>query len=159
MGFGSNSHNQATGFRSNSNRSGTTPAHDWKNYPQALCALIDRLQGVCIENRNAIEVMNAHDGEETVHYVDPPYVSSTRDKGGDYRHEMTDTQHIQLSESLHKLTGSVVLSGYGCDLYDHLYSDWQRVERVAMADGARKRTEVLWLSRCPKVDMFSEVDA
>lgn len=24
--------------------------------------------------------------------------------------------------------------------------DWQRIERTALADGARKRTEVLWLN-------------
>lgn len=156
MGFGSNSHNQATGFRANSNRSGTTPAHDWANYPDALETLIQRLQGVCIENRNAIDVMNAHDSNETVHYVDPPYVSSTRDKGGDYRHEMTDAQHIDLASALHQMRGSVVLSGYPCELYANLYSDWHRIERRSLADGARPRVEVLWLSRSDlEADLFA----
>ena len=45
MGFGSNAHNRATGFRANSNRSATTPAHDWNNYPSAFDAIIDRLRG------------------------------------------------------------------------------------------------------------------
>ena len=41
----------------------------------------------------------------------------------------------------------VVLSGYPCPLYDEeLYPDWRRVTRKALADGARERTEVLWLS-------------
>ena len=155
MGFGSNSHNQSTGFRANSNRSGTTPTHDWKNYPEALAAIIDRLRGVCIEHRDAVEVMRAHDGEETVHYVDPPYVAGTRDKGGDYRHEMTDSDHWALADELHKLRGAVVLSGYSCPLYAGLYRGWHRIERAALADGARPRTEVLWLSpRCPAVDLF-----
>jgi DNA adenine methylase len=39
----------------------------------------------------------------------------------------------------------VVLSGYGCDLYDtELYPDWQRVEKLARADGSLERVEVLW---------------
>lgn len=155
MGFGSNSHNKATGFRANSNRSGTTPAHDWRNYPDAFVAVIERLRGVCIENRDAVEVMKAHDGDETVHYVDPPYVAATRDKGGDYRHEMTDADHEALAAELHNLRGAVVLSGYASPLYDGLYRDWQRIERAALADGARERTEVLWLSpRCPGADLF-----
>lgn len=149
MGFGSNSHNKATGFRSNSNRSGTTPAHDFANYPEALKAIVDRLRGVIVENRDAIEVMLQHDSHETVHYVDPPYVPETRDKGGDYRHEMTDEDHARLADVLHGLKGSVVLSGYRSQLYDRLYSGWHRVEREANADGAKKRIEVLWMNAEP----------
>lgn len=149
MGFGSNAHNKATGFRANSNRRGTTPAHDWRNYPGAFGAVIDRLRGVVIENRPAIDVMRAHDGCETLHYADPPYVMGTRDAGHDYRHEMTDKDHENLAEYLHGVSGSVVLSGYRCEMYDELYRDWKRIDKNALADGARKRIESLWLSpRC-----------
>lgn len=146
MGFGSNSHNRATGFRANSNRSGTTPAHDWKNYPAALPALVERLRGIAIENRDAADVLTAHDGPETLHYVDPPYVAETRDKGGDYRHEMTNEDHEGLADVLKSLHGMVVLSGYPSSLYQRLYGVWHRIERQALADGARQRTEVLWLN-------------
>lgn len=158
MGFGSAASSGAnTGFRSNSNRSGTTPSHDWMNYPKAFDALIDRLRGVVIENRPAVEVMQAHDCNDAVHYVDPPYVPETRDKGRDYRFEMTVEQHIELAKALHELRGSVVLSGYSCGLYEELYKGWRRVERRSLADGARPRVEVLWLSKsCPPVDMFGE---
>jgi DNA adenine methylase len=156
MGFGSNSHNKATGFRANSNRSGTTPAHDWRNYPDSFVRVVERLRGVCIENRAAVDVMRAHDGPDTVHYVDPPYVPETRDAGGDYRYEMTIADHCDLAMCLHGLKGAVVLSGYRSDLYDNLYSDWRRVERSSLADGARPRVEVLWFSpQCPDADLFA----
>jgi len=145
MGFGSNAHNKATGFRSNSNRSGTTPARDWRNYPDTMAAMIDRLRGVVIENRDAVKVMQSHDGKETLHYIDPPYVPETRDKGTDYRHEMTVEDHERLAEVLNSLDGKVVLSGYRSKLYDQLFAGWERVERRALADGAKERTECLWL--------------
>lgn len=156
MGFGSSSATSGrnnrgasiTGFRSCSNRSGTTPAHDWKNYAECFELLIERLRGVVIENRDAMEVMEAHDGFDTLHYVDPPYVFETRgDKRKDYRHEMSDDDHVRLAEFLKTLEGSVVVSGYPSQLYDDLYSGWTRLEREALADGAKKRTEVLWLSK------------
>jgi DNA adenine methylase len=159
MGFGSNSHNKATGFRANSNRSGTTPSHDWANYPNALASIIDRLRGVIIENRDAIAVMQQHDSDRTLHYVDPPYVLETRDKGDDYRFELSDADHRALADSLNKLTGMVVLSGYRCDLYDDLYRDWRRIDRKAHADGARDRVESLWFkpgSYEPQAQMFAE---
>ena len=50
MGFGSaGASGQATGFRANSNRSHTTPAHDWANFPEALASIVDRMRAVVIE--------------------------------------------------------------------------------------------------------------
>lgn len=149
MGFGSNGHNRPTGFRANSNRSGTTPARDWVNYPDSLEMVIDRLSGVIVENKDALAVMAQHDGPETLHYVDPPYVPETRDKGADYAHEMNDEDHAELLVFLRGLTGMVILSGYPCGSYDAALSDWRRLERRALADGAAERTEVLWINpRC-----------
>lgn len=153
MGFGSDGHNGArpTGFRANSNRSGTTPAHDWQNYPDHLGAIIKRLEGVVIEHRPAMEVMAQSDGPETLHYVDPPYVHSTRAKSKNsarknYLHELTDSDHEELLAFLQTLSGGVVLSGYPHPLYEAALRGWHRVERVALADGARKRVEILWIN-------------
>jgi DNA adenine methylase len=147
MGFGSNGHSRVTGFRANSNRSGTTPAHDWVNYPDALARIVDRLSGVTIENRDALACMRQHDGPETLHYVDPPYIMASRsDAGADYAHEMTDDDHIALLAGLRDLSGMVVLSGYPHPLYDDALGDWRRETRASLADGARKRVEVLWMN-------------
>jgi DNA adenine methylase len=151
-GFGSASTNgdYATGFRANSHRSGTTPAHDWANYPGHVSAFTARLAGVCIENRPAAEVILQHDREGTLFYVDPPYphITRTMDRGNAvYANDMTDDDHRRLAEVLHQVEGMVVLSGYPCDLYDvELYPDWTRFERPHLADGARPRMEVLWIN-------------
>lgn len=147
MGFGSGAATgRGTGFRCNSNRSGTTPAHDWGNYPKAIPALIARLAGVVIENADAQAVMLQHDSFATLHYVDPPYVAESRDAGDDYRYEMTEDDHCKLAECLKSLQGMVILSGYPSALYDDLFSDWRKVSRDAHADGARNRTECLWMN-------------
>lgn len=150
QGFGSASvSRQVSGFRANSNRSGTTPAHDWMSYPEALRETVERLRGVVVENRDALTCMRAHDAPDTLHYVDPPYVHETRYLGTKthcYRHEMDDAQHRVLAAGLRTLVGMVVVSGYRCDLYDGLYEGWRRVDGRAMADGARPRVESLWLS-------------
>lgn len=156
MGFGSAGHNPnvRTGFRAASNRSGTTPAHDWANYPDALLRIAERMSGVVVERRPAMEIMAQHDGPETLHYVDPPYLPETRStksrKSGEryhaYQHEMNVEDHRAMLAGLRALTGMVVLSGYPSALYDDALTGWRRVERRALADGARERTEVLWLN-------------
>ncbi|MFU3219192.1 Rha family transcriptional regulator [Pseudomonas paraeruginosa] len=110
---------ERTGFRSTSTRSGTGPALDWRNYPDTLTAITERLQGVVIENRDALALMEYHDRPNTLHYVDPPYVHSTRSTkvrhnatGKSYRYELDDNQHKELAAFLKRLRGMVVLSGY-----------------------------------------------
>lgn len=139
-----------TGFRANSQRSGTTAAHDWANYPSCIPTFVDRLRGVVLEHRPAAEVMGQQDSRETLHYVDPPYVQATRrnkrEPIGVYLHDMADDDHRALADVLHGLRGMVVLSGYPSDLYDDLFGDWATIDRFANSDGGRQRTERLWLN-------------
>ncbi len=154
MGFGSNAHCRLarSGFRADVKKRGSTPAQDWRNYPAALAAIIDRLRGVVVENRPALDIMRQHDSAETLHYCDPPYVHGTRTRWAGrgarsgYNHEMTDADHGAFAECARGLKGFVIVSGYASGLYEDLFAGWRRVTREARADGARKRTECLWLS-------------
>lgn len=156
MGFGSDSAHTSgnTGFRAQSPRSGRSPEKDWHNYPEALAKVVDRLIGVVVEMRPALQILQRHDSPTTLHYVDPPYLPETRStkarRGGEkyhvYKHELTVDDHVELLAGLRELEGMVVLSGYPASLYDHALYDWQRIEREALADGARPRIEVLWIN-------------
>jgi DNA adenine methylase len=148
MGFGSDStaSMRRTGFRSNTSSSRVTAAVEWAGWPAQVPAFVARLRGVLIDCKDARLVMREHDAPETLHYVDPPYVHSTRERGRGYAHEMTDGDHVTLSDTLMALEGMVVLSGYRCELYDELYRDWRRVDREVTVFRARRSTESLWLN-------------
>lgn len=153
QGFGSDSANDArrTGFRANSNRSGTTPSHDWANMPPAIDILAERMRGVTVENRDYAAIVGQHDGPQTLFYADPPYLHDTRAANGKqhmkrYRHEFTEADHRRMAEVLRSAQGMVVLSHYPCALYDEMFGDWWSTTRAALADGARKRTEQLWMN-------------
>lgn len=152
MGFGSAGATKATtGFRTDTRRKYGTAQHNWAAYPGALGAIGERFGGVLIENRDAIAVMQAHDGPDALHFVDPPYVHETRhmrNKGG-YRHELDDAGHRRLLEALKAVDGMVVLCGYATDLYDLELEAWQRHSTEARISGGRGtslRTEVVWLN-------------
>jgi DNA adenine methylase len=156
MGFGSDSAHTSgnTGFRAQSPQSGRSPEKDWLNYPPALALCVARLRSVVIENRPAMQVMERHDSRETLHYVDPPYLPETRSaksrKGGDkyhvYQHELSREDHAALLAFLPSLAGMVALSGYASPLYEDALTGWRRLTIETHADGARPRTEIIWLN-------------
>jgi DNA adenine methylase len=155
FGHGSSGIHRKTGFRAAGMRSGTLPVHGWAKLPETIKIAAERMRGGVIEQRPAVQVMLAHDGEQTVHYVDPPYLPETRDKGRDYRHEMTRDDHAALLDSLRNMKGHVVLSGYASTLYDDALHDWRRIEIKAMADRAAKRTEVIWCNFADPSPLFA----
>lgn len=153
-GFGSASTNSkyATGFRANANRSGTTPAHDWVNYPNHIESFVKRLQGVVIENKDYREVLRQHDSNETLHFLDPPYVHDTRNmKRGNaaYEYEFSDQNHIDMAKEVEQLKGCVIICGYESELYKSLFKKWHLFKRKAYADGASQRIECLWINKKP----------
>lgn len=175
MGFGSAGATKGTtGFRIDCFREYGTAQHLWVRFPENLRAVGERLTGVLIENRPAIEVLRAHDAPETLHYIDPPYLLETRvlqggmktGGAGYYRHEMTDAQHLELLEEVLQLRGMVVISGYPNEMYDQALDGWLRVStgaRISAGRGSAIRTEVLWISPAAqsggKDDLLSGLEA
>jgi DNA adenine methylase len=131
-------------------RDGNSVSREWAVWPEEIAAFVDRLRGVTIEQQDALSVIAKYDTPSTLLFVDPPYVHSTRSdiqaSRGSYHHEMSDADHEGLSRVLHSCKGMVVLSGYSCELYRDLYSDWNIVTRKHYAEQASPRTECLWLS-------------
>lgn len=152
MGFGSAGATKATtGFRTDTRRKYGTAQHNWADYPAALGAIGERLAGVLIENRDALDVIADHDGPDTLHFVDPPYVFETRvmRRGGGYRHELDTLQHEQLLAALNAVDGMVVLCGYATELYELGLPGWTRHEtqaRISAGRGTGVRTEVVWIN-------------
>lgn len=138
----------SNGFRSCDIRAGKSYAREWAGIPLAISLAADRFRGVTIENLDFRKLIPKFSDPETLFYVDPPYPMSTRKAGGKgYVHELSDLEHRQLAWLLKSTRSKVLLSGYGCRLYDDLYSDWRREEKQTSANGqlgAVPRTEILW---------------
>lgn len=142
-----------TGFRATSYRATQTGVADWVTYPPTIRDVAARMRGVCIESRDALEVVAQQDAADTLFYVDPPYSHGTRTgyQGGQaYAHELDDDGHRRLGEVLGSIEGMAVVSGYRCDLYDEVYAGWRRVDRSVPTGGNVRRTESLWIS--PRAD-------
>jgi len=143
MGYGSNGIIADTGFKMDSS-AGKHAAQCWADYHPRVIEIQERLMGVVIENKDAIEVMAQVDSPQTLHFVDPPYVHETRNEKHGYRFEMSNKEHEKLCEFLMSLNGMVILCGYPNEIYDKM--GWLLVQKKALADGARERTECLWLN-------------
>ncbi|MEO1443532.1 MAG: DNA adenine methylase, partial [Chloroflexota bacterium] len=111
-----------------------------------LWSVAGRLRSVQIECDDALKVIQRYDTPNTLHYVDPPYVHSTRAKSTGYSNEMTEDHHNQLANLLQEMEGYVLLSGYDSDLYRELYSGWHMVSTSARDIQNNQQKECLWLS-------------
>ena len=121
----------------------------WLGAVEHLPEIAQRLQRVQVENAPAIEVIRRYDTEDTLFYVDPPYVHRTRGDAKAYAFEMADRDHEELAEVLSGVRGRVVLSGYRNSLYDRLYAGWRRVDAPEKTCHSvrTKRQESLWINR------------
>lgn len=134
---------------------GATSANEWMDFPEELVHFTQRLQGVTIEQREAIKIIPIFDRSATLFYADPPYVISTRGRERfKYEHEMTDADHIALATILHQVKGMAIVSGYRSDLYDEIYAGWNCITRSATAQHGKPTVECLWLSPNIQTTLF-----
>lgn len=150
MSFGSGGATRArTGFRIDTEREYATSMHLWARFPESLARVGERMTGVLIENRDAVRVMQDHDAADTLHFVDPPYLPSTRVSGRQYAHEMTVTQHETMLEAIKALKGMVIVCGYDSELYRDALAGWQLRTKSARSStnrGTKLALEHAWLN-------------
>lgn len=149
--------NQGYGFRTNEIRVGwkndvqgrerAYAARNWAELPNGILQAAERLRGVQIECRPAVEVISRFNASNVLIYCDPPYVLSARSGGKrQYKHEMTDKDHLELLAALKQHSGPVLLSGYPSAMYDAELAGWYRAETTATDQLSRTRQEILWMN-------------
>lgn len=125
MGFGFRTNEFAAGFKRDiQGREAAYAANDWAQLPDRVRYITDRLKGVQIENRPAIQLIDEFAYKNVLIYADPPYVISSRScKRSQYRFEMTDNDHIEMLKHLKQHPGPVIISGYDNQIYNDLLRD------------------------------------
>jgi DNA adenine methylase len=121
----------------------------WENAVEGLPAVSRRLRRVAILNRTASETIRTEDGPDTLFYLDPPYLPSTRTSRKVYAHEMTQSDHQDLLARLLTIRGKVIISGYPNEMYDETLVEWNRHQfelpnNSAGGRAKRRMVEIVW---------------
>ncbi|WP_094603440.1 hypothetical protein SPSIL_014920 [Sporomusa silvacetica DSM 10669] len=118
----------------------------WCKLPDRLLDVVERVKMAQIENMNAIELIEMYNRENTLLYIDPPYLRNTRTQLH-YKHEFAGTEeHKELLRLCKKHKGTVIISSYDNELYNSELDGWEkRSMRVATNNGGSAE-EVIYLS-------------
>jgi DNA adenine methylase len=123
----------------------------WETMAKQLPLIAERVKDATVLCKDFQEIMKIWDEEDTLMYLDPPYLHSTRSDTDTYEHEMTVEDHIQLLNLAKAARGKVVISGYSSPLYNRMLKGW-KVKRKNVANHSsqkkskERRLEVLWMN-------------
>lgn len=155
MGHGYRTSGERVGWKNDiQGREKAYAAKDWCELPQKILRAAERLRGVQIENRTALELILRFNYKNVLIYCDPPYMLQTR-HGKQYKHEMSDEDHEELLKVLLKHKEYVVLSGYDTDLYNDMLKGWNRYETTSYTQSQTMKQEVIWLNYDPPGQQLS----
>lgn len=126
----------------------------FNSHVEELPRFVDRLRSVTIENLDFMKLLKLYDSQDTLFYLDPPYVKGTRGEGarGAYVHEMPIERHKEMLDYLTiDLKGQAVVSMYAYPMYDDMLKDWRRVS-IKHPGGIKNshsvtgdREEIVWV--------------
>lgn len=144
FGIGDSIQNK-TGFRF-SRESNICVASSWNTWSEQLDWILARFKGVTVENLDYKDLLKKYDSPDTLFYLDPPYVKSTRNKKHSYRHDFHDLDHFAMIDAVKEISGFSVISGYKHPIYDRL--GWKEISKEFKTQKHSFGVETLWL--CPK---------
>ena len=128
---------------------------NWYRLPEWIVEVAERLRKVQIESRPALEVIERFNYQNVFMYLDPPYLLSTRSRK-QYRHEMTEADHIALLEAVLQSQAKIMISGYESEMYNSHLQGWHKKYFKSQAEGAKPRQEVIWMNYIPEKQLALE---
>lgn len=153
MGHGFRTTGEKVGWKNDiQGRERAYASQDWCNLPDKIIQAAERLRGVQIENRPAVELMKRFNHEKVLIYLDPPYVLNTR-HGKQYRYELEDDGQEELLDTALVHKGYVMISGYDSEIYCRKLAGWHREETTCYSQACSKKREVLWMNFVPQKQM------
>ncbi len=145
-------------FRGGSLNRGATPADDINNKEELLYAAARRIKHWIIYQKDYRYVLKRVAGlansSEILIYLDPPFLTETRDTRSKYPNEFTESDHADMLKLVYPLglAQPIFISGYAfhqdgtpVDVYDLLYG-WTRHDQTLGTNSGGKRVESLWVS-------------
>lgn len=154
MGHGFRTTGEKVGWKNDvQGREAAYAAKCWAKTPEVIIQAAERLRGVQIENRPAVELIRRFNYQNVLIYADPPYMLGTRQNRKQYRHEMTDDDHMELLEAIKAHRGPAIISGYDSDLYNRELKGWYKDGRTSFTQTASRRREILWMNFEPAAQM------
>ena len=149
MGHGYRTNGEKVGWKNDvQGRERAYAALEWAKLPEKIMQAAERLRGVQIECRPALDLIPRFNYKKVLIYCDPPYALHTR-HGKQYRFEMDDKDHNNLLDVLLVHKGPVILSGYDNALYNERLQGWHKEETVCYSQVGSKKKEVLWMNFVP----------
>lgn len=125
------------------------------NIENNLPTAVERLKSVQIENLDFRKIIDKYDSEDTLFYLDPPYIKDTRTAKNVYEFEMLNKDHEELVNKLINIKGRVILSGYEHEIYNKLIQNgWIKIflgkfnkSCMKAEDGKKKKgNEFVWIN-------------
>ena len=125
----------------------------WETIIDLLPDISERLAGVNIISASFESVVPNWDEENTLIYLDPPYLHTTRNESTTEAqdHELTVEQHIQLLDMIKNARGKVIISGYYSRLYKETLVGWKCKKKEIANHASQNKTkdrkvECIWMN-------------
>lgn len=159
MGHGFRTNGEKVGWKNDvQGRERAYAAREWVGLPDRILQAEERLRGVQIENRPAVELIQRFNYKNVLIYLDPPYMPDVR-HGKQYKCEMYDRKsHVELLKVAIQHKGAVLISGYETNLYNDMLRGWHKEKIVCYSQVGSRKTEVLWMNFEPLGQMTLEKD-
>lgn len=151
---------QKCGWRNHKQMKIGGTACKWGGISETVDAAAERLRSdsthlVQIEHMDALRLIERYNNPDTLMYLDPPYLRSSRKSGALYNHEMDDAGQHELLSLIVKSKAKIVISGYESELYDEALAGWHRDETRSQTTSSEMAKEVIWMNYEPPMSQLS----